>query len=341
MKFLRKLLLPFSLIYLLVTAVRNFFYDNGIFKSYSFPVPVIAIGNLSTGGTGKTPQTEYLIRLLSDTYRVATLSRGYKRKSKGFVLGSTTSDANILGDEPFQFYQKFPQVRVAVDADRKNGIEQLLGLSPKPQVLLLDDAYQHRRVKAGLYILLTSYGDLYADDFLLPAGNLREGRSGAGRAAAIIVTKCPPQLSENAKAAIVKKLKPKKSQKVYFTCIEYDNAVYSDVRQIDSDEVKNTPKVLVAGIAKPKPFFDHLQQPGDEALAYPDHHDFTETELAYLERLSLEKIIITTEKDYVRLRGKLPAGRLFYLPIKSRFLADADIFDKTILEYVGQSTGNR
>ncbi len=341
MKFLRKLLLPFSLIYLLVTAVRNFLYDKGILKSYSFPVPVIAIGNLSTGGTGKTPQTEYLIRLLSDTYRVATLSRGYKRKSKGFVLGSTTSDAGILGDEPFQFYQKFPNIRVAVDADRKNGIEELLGLTPKPRVLLLDDAYQHRRVKAGLYILLTTYGDLYADDFLLPAGNLREGRSGAARAAVIIVTKCPPQLSENAKAAIVRKLKPKKTQKVYFTCIEYDNAVYSEVRQIDSDEVKNTPKVLVAGIAKPKPFFDHLQQPGDEVFAYPDHHDFTNAELAYLERLSLDRIIITTEKDYVRLRGKLSANRLFYLPIKSRFLADAEIFDKTILDYVGTSTGNR
>jgi len=341
MKFLRKLLLPFSLLYLLVTAVRNFLYDKGYFKSYSFDVPVIAIGNLSTGGTGKTPQTEYLIRLLSDNYRVATLSRGYKRKSKGFVLGSTTSDADILGDEPFQFYQKFPQIRVVVDADRKNGIEELLSLSPKPQIILLDDAYQHRRVKAGLYILLTAYGDIYADDFLLPAGNLREGRSGADRAEAIIVTKCPPQLSENMKASIIKKLSPKISQKVYFTCIEYDNAIYSDVHQIDSEEVKKTPKVLVAGIAKPKPFFEHLQQQGDELLAYPDHHDFTETELAYLERQSIERIIITTEKDYVRLRGKLPANRLFYLPIKSRFLADADKFDKTILDYVGKSTGNR
>jgi tetraacyldisaccharide 4'-kinase len=316
-------------------------YNKGLFQSYSFAVPVIAIGNLSTGGTGKTPQTEYLIRLLSDQYRVVTLSRGYKRKSEGFVLGSTTSDANILGDEPFQFYQKFPQIRVAVDADRKNGIEQLLDLSPKPEIILMDDAYQHRRVKAGLYILLTAYGDIYADDFVLPAGNLREGRSGAGRASAIIVTKCPPQLSENVKADIVKKLKPKISQKVYFTCIEYDNAVYSDVRQIDSAEVINTPKVLVAGIAKPRPFFEHLKQPGDEALAYDDHHDFTETELAHLERLALEKIIVTTEKDYVRLRGKLPANRLFYLPIKSRFLADADNFDKTILDYVGKSTGNR
>lgn len=340
MKFLRNLLLPFSLIYLLVTAVRNFFYNKGIFKSYSFPVPVIAIGNLSTGGTGKTPQTEYLIRLLSDTYKVATLSRGYKRKSKGFVLGSTTSDADILGDEPFQFYQKFPQVRVAVDADRKNGIEQLLLLSPKPQLLLLDDAYQHRRVKAGLYILLTAYGDVYADDFLLPAGNLRESRAGSDRAAVIIVTKCPPALSQNAMDAIVKKLQPNALQKVYFTCIEYDSSVYSEERQLTEDELKTTEKVLVAGIAKPKPFFDHLQQPGDEVLAYADHHDFTEKELAELEEKSKIKIIVTTEKDYVRLRGKLPKNRLFYLPIKSRFLTGGGEFDKIILDYVGKSTGN-
>lgn len=340
MKQLRKLLLPFSLVYWLVTYIRNKLYDSGLFASQSYDVPVIAIGNLSTGGTGKTPQTEYLIRLLSDNYKVATLSRGYKRKSKGFVLGSTTSDANILGDEPFQFYQKFPQIRVAVDADRKNGIEQLLSLSPKPQVLLLDDAYQHRRVKAGLYILLTSYGDIYPDDFLLPAGNLREGRAGADRAAVIIVTKCPPALSQNAMDSIVKKLKPNPSQKVYFTCIEYDSSVYSEERQLTEEEVKSTEKALVAGIAKPQPFFDHLYQQGDEVLAYPDHHDFTDKELAELEEKSKIKIIVTTEKDYVRLRGKLPKNRLFYLPIKSRFLTGASDFDNTILDYVGKSTGN-
>ncbi|MHA3788111.1 tetraacyldisaccharide 4'-kinase [Flavobacterium hauense] len=341
MKLLRRLLFPFSLIYLLVTAVRNFLYTKGLFKSFTFPVPVIAIGNLSTGGTGKTPQTEYLIRLLSDKYSVATLSRGYKRKSKGFVLGNQDSNADILGDEPYQFYYKFPQIRVAVDADRKNGIEQLLGLSPKPEIILLDDAYQHRRVKAGFYILLTSYGDLYADDFLLPAGNLRESRSGANRADAIIVTKCPPDLSEHQMQDTAKRLKPKKSQKVYFTCIEYDNKVYSDVSHFEVSEIKSKSKVLVAGIAKPKPFFDYLQQPGDAVLAFPDHHGFTEKELIDLNERSKNNIIVTTEKDYMRLKGKLPADRLFYLPIKSRFLKESDSFDKTILDYVGQSTGNR
>lgn len=330
-----------SLIYLLVTAIRNFLYDNGLFKSFGFPIPVIAIGNLSTGGTGKTPQTEYLIRLLSDKYNVATLSRGYKRKSKGFVLGNNDSNADILGDEPYQFYHKFPQIRVAVDADRKNGIEQLLSLNPKPEVLLLDDAYQHRRVKAGIYVLLTAYGDVYADDFLLPAGNLRESRIGADRAKVIIVTKCPPELSEAEMHNIVLKLKPKKSQKIYFTCIEYDNGVYSDTARLDIAEIKNVQKVLVAGIAKPKPFFEYLQQSEDDVLAFPDHHDFTENELADLKERSKNKIIITTEKDFMRLKGKLPADKLFYLPIKSRFLKESDNFDKTILDYVGQSTGNR
>lgn len=341
MKILRKLLFPFSLIYLLITAVRNFLYDKKIFKSYIAPIPVIAIGNLSTGGTGKTPQTEYLIRLLSGNYKIATLSRGYKRKSKGFILGDNTSNADILGDEPYQFFQKFPDINVAVDADRKNGIEQLLSLSSKPQVILLDDAYQHRKVKAGFYILLTAYGDLYSNDLILPAGNLRESRSGAHRADVVVVTKCPVDLSEREMLDITKKLKLIKSQKAYFTCIEYDNTVYSEDRHYDVAAINAIPKVLVAGIAKPKPFFDYLQQPGDTILSFPDHHDFSEKELTDLNERSKDKIIVTTEKDYMRLKGKLPAGRLFYLPIKSRFLNDATDFDKTILDYVGKSTGNR
>jgi tetraacyldisaccharide 4'-kinase len=340
MKLLRKLLFPFSLIYLLITAVRNFLYDKGIFKSYISPVPVIAIGNLSTGGTGKTPQTEYLIRLLSGNYKIATLSRGYKRKSKGFVLGGDNSNADVLGDEPFQFHQKFPAINVAVDADRKNGIEQLLALSPKPEIILLDDAYQHRRVKAGFYILLTAYGDLYSDDLILPAGNLRESRSGAHRADIVVVTKCPIDLSVEKMLSITKRLKLIKSQKAYFTCIEYDKTVYSVDGHCDVKEIKATAKVLVAGIAKPKPFFDYLQQPGDEILSFPDHHDFSEKELGDLNERSKDKIIVTTEKDYMRLKGKLPADRLFYLPIKSRFLNDGADFDKTILDYVGKSTGN-
>jgi len=340
MKFLRLFLLPFSAIFWFITSSRNYLYDKGIFSSFSFPLPVIAVGNLSTGGTGKTPMIEYLISLLSNNYRVATLSRGYKRKSKGFILANVGSNAAILGDEPYQFYKKFPNINVAVDADRKHGIEQLEALIG-PDVILLDDAYQHRRVRAGLYILLTAYGDLYSDDFVLPAGNLREGRQGAKRAGIIVVTKCPPGLSAEEQRRIIKKLQPGHFQKIYFTFIEYDDKVYSEGATIAMAEVKRMPKLLVAGIAKPKPFFDKLKNEVDEIMVFPDHHDFAGGEIKSIEEKAKDKIIITTEKDYVRLMGRLSNKKLFYLPIKSSFINSSDEFDKTILGYVGQSTGNR
>lgn len=341
MKTLRLLLLPFSLLYGLVTGIRNLLYNSGGFKSATFNVPVIAVGNLSTGGTGKTPQTEYLIRLLSKQYNVAVLSRGYGRKTQGYILADAAATAQTIGDEPYQFFSKFKNIRVAVDANRVNGITNLLSLTPKPQLIILDDAYQHRRVKAGFYILLTAYGDLYADDFILPAGNLREGRAGAKRAGVIVVTKCPPDISVAEQQKIIAKLKPAATQHVYFTSIAYDAAVYNESTQISVAQLAAQPKVLVAGIAKPKPFFDYLRSDGDVLKEYPDHHDFTDSEISELERLSQNQYIIATEKDYVRLKGRLPQNRLYYLPIKSRFINDGDDFNKTILDYVEQSTGNR
>lgn len=340
MKTIRLLLFPFSLLYGLVTAIRNWFYNAGIFKSISFNIPIIAVGNLSTGGTGKTPQTEYLIRLLSPVYKVAVLSRGYGRKSKGYILADENASAQTLGDEPYQFFSKFKNIRVAVDASRVAGITNLLGLSPKPQVIILDDAYQHRKVKAGFYILLTAYGDIYPDDFILPAGNLRESRSGAKRAGVIIVTKCPPDISVTEQQKVIKKLKPAPGQQVFFTCIAYDNTVYSGSGvQAAMAEIALQPKVLVAGIAKPKPFFNHLATEGDVLKEYPDHHNFTDSEINELSLMAQNRVIVTTEKDYMRLQGRLPDNRLFYLPIKSRFIngGDAD-FDKTILNYVERST---
>lgn len=335
MKQLRKLLLPFSFLYWLITALRNYFYNIGLFKQASFSVPVIAIGNLSTGGTGKSPQTEYLIRLLKDKYRLATLSRGYKRKSKGFVLANEKSDAAVLGDEPYQFYSKFPEAIVAVDANRKNGIELLLMLKPEPEVILLDDAYQHRRVKAGFYVLLTAYGDLYADDFILPAGNLRESRSGADRADIIIVTKCPQDISLEEQNQIIKKLKPLSCcQKVFFTSIQYDDYVFSEEGQRSVNEIKGLPKVLVAGIAKPKPFFYYLDSANDECLTYPDHHDFTNKEIEDVLAKAGDRIIVTTEKDYMRLKGRLPKDKLFYLPIKTSFISRGEEFDRVILNFI-------
>ncbi|MFL9830841.1 tetraacyldisaccharide 4'-kinase [Flavobacterium sp. ST-87] len=341
MNVLRKILFPFAVLYGWITSIRNFLFDKGVLKSYSFDLPVIAVGNLSVGGTGKTPQIEYLIRLLSPKYKVATLSRGYKRKSEGFVLADANENAEILGDEPFQFFQKFPNIQVAVDANRKNGIEQLLGQAEKPEVILLDDAYQHRKVKAGFYILLTAYGDIYADDFMLPTGNLRESRSGAQRADIIVVTKCPPNLSESEQLFIKKRLKLTNNQKVYFSCISYDNYIYSENSKITVNEIAQENKLLLAGIAKPEPFFSYLKNADDVCLTYPDHHHFSENDIQEIILKAKDSIIITTEKDYVRLKGSLPDEQLFYLPIQSSFLSAADQFDKKIKNYVGTSTANR
>ncbi|WP_310023669.1 tetraacyldisaccharide 4'-kinase [Flavobacterium arsenatis] len=336
MIFLRKILFPFSILYGFVTSFRNFLYDMEIFKSYSFDLPIIAVGNLSVGGTGKTPQIEYLIRLLSDKYKIATLSRGYKRKSEGFILADENANTEILGDEPFQFYQKFPNVQVAVDANRKNGIEQLLKQNGRPEIILLDDAFQHRKVKAGLYILLTAYNDLYADDYILPTGNLRESRNGARRANIVIVTKCPANLSLDEQKSIKEKLKLAQNQELYFTYVDYDDAIFSEEKQLQVSDIKDSDKLLLAGIAKPEPFFKHLKKENDEVLIFPDHHHFSEKDILEIKNKAQNNIIITTEKDYVRLKGQLPKEQLFYLPIKSSFVSDEENFDKAIFTYLNK-----
>ena len=341
MNLLRKLLFPFAILYGVITSIRNFLFDISVLKSYSFNLPIIAVGNLSVGGTGKTPQIEYLIRLLSEKYKIATLSRGYKRQSEGFILAQANSNARLLGDEPFQFFEKFPSIQVAVDADRKNGIEQLLSLPEKPEVILLDDAFQHRKVKAGFYILLTSYGDLYSDDCMLPTGNLRETRSGAKRADLIVVTKCPFDLSLDKQNDIRKRLKLSVNQQLYFTFIAYDTFVYGEKQKVNINEIQSTVKVLVAGIAKPEPFFTYLKNTNDVCLSFPDHHNFTEKDILEITKTAQNNIIITTEKDYMRLKESLPNEQLFYLPIKSAFISESQNFDKTIINYVGTSSRNR
>ena len=338
MIFFRKILFPFAVLYGWITQLRNFLYDIGVFKSYAFDVPVIAVGNLSVGGTGKTPQIEYLIRLLSEKYRVATLSRGYKRQSKGFILANDTSTASQLGDEPFQFYKKFQNTSVAVDADRKNGIEQLLSLPDKPEVILLDDAFQHRKVKAGFYILLTSYDDLFCDDFILPMGNLRESRSGVKRADCIVVTKCPNDLSEIEQNKIKKKVGL--DSPIFFSSIAYDDSVYSSDNSFKVSEIKTQTKLLLAGIAKPKSFFAYLQNENDIVMKFSDHHHFSEDDILNIKKQAKNNLIITTEKDFVRLNDSISKEQLFYLPIKTSFIFGGNDFDKTILNYVGKSTRN-
>lgn len=333
MNLLRKILFPFAILYGFITSIRNFLFDRGILKSYSFELPIIAVGNLSVGGTGKTPQIEYLIRLLEERYAIATLSRGYKRKSTGFVLASANETAATLGDEPFQFYQKFPSSQVAVDADRKNGIEQLLTQEKKPQVILLDDAFQHRKVKAGFYIMLTAYNDLFLDDFLLPTGNLRESRGGAQRANVIVVTKCPSTLSEVAQTQIKEKIKRYSKASVYFSSIAYDVAVYSKTTSISVSEIQQSDCVLLAGIAKPASFFDYLKNTNSVCLTYPDHHHFSDSDIQRIKQQAGDKMIVTTEKDYVRLKDSILQEQLYYLPITTCILHAADSFDNEVVNY--------
>lgn len=327
MKLLRKILFPIAIIYWLVTFVRNWLYDVGFFKSKSYDLPIIAIGNLSAGGTGKTPHTEYLIRILKDKYKVAVLSRGYKRSTKGFVLANETISAHELGDESYQIQAKFPEVSVAVCEDRQTGIANLIS-TIKPDVILLDDAFQHRKVTAQYYILLTAYDDLFSDDYILPFGNLRESGIGKKRANLVIVTKCPTALSEQEQEKVKKKLDV--NVPVFFTAIDYDTEVFGSEKVMNVSEVIAKEKVIVAGIAKPKYFIDYLNSGKDTIMVYPDHHHFSDQEIKELNSLAQDKILVTTEKDFVRLNGKINSDKLFYLPIKVKFLNSESEF-KTII----------
>nr|WP_321231732.1 tetraacyldisaccharide 4'-kinase [uncultured Psychroserpens sp.] len=333
MKLLRKILFPFVPIYYLVTWLRNKFYDLGWKSSKSYEFPVICVGNLSTGGTGKTPTIEYLIRLLKNTHKVATLSRGYKRESSGFIIADEHATAKTIGDEPFQFYQKFNDIIVSVDANRQHGISQLVK-QKQPDVILLDDAFQHRKVKAGFAILLTAYDNLYCDDFVLPTGNLRESRSGAKRANIIVVTKCPLTLSASEKEQIIRQLKPFKHQSVYFSSISYSEDIHNGSGHYALDVLKEKQVTLVTGIANPKPLVSYLKSKSIdfEHLNYKDHHVFSASEI---ETLKQKEVVLTTEKDYMRLKDTFinHPSQLYYLPISFQ-IDNHEAFDKQVSVFV-------
>lgn len=339
MKLLRFLTFPFAILYDLITLIRNTLFDKEILKSTSFQIPIIAVGNLNVGGTGKTPQIEYLIRLLKDHYQLAVLSRGYKRKTKGFLVLNASHNANDVGDEPLQFYRKFSPVKVAVDADRVHGVQQLLLEQPVPEVILLDDAYQHRKIKAGYYVLLTKYKDLYIDDFVLPAGNLRERRKGAQRANVVIVTKCPPDLNQSAQELIRKRLKLLPSQHLFFSTIAYGTAIQG-AASIPVKELVNYTVVLVTGIANPTPLLEFLSSLGVpyDHMKFPDHYQFTKQDAQKMEERLYNiphqnKLILTTEKDYTRLEGMVKT--VCYLPIETQFLnQEGKHFNTTILNWI-------
>jgi len=333
MKLLRYILFPIVPFYFLATWLRNKLYDLGIKTSSSFELPVICVGNLSVGGTGKTPMIEYLIRLLKSDYKTATLSRGYKRKTKGFVLANSTTNSNSIGDEPYQFHKKFPEVMVSVDANRRNGIGKLLEYEPKPDVILLDDAFQHRKVKAGFNILLTSYDDLYTMDMVLPTGNLREPKIGAKRANVLMVTKCPNSISESNKQDIIGKLKPLDHQHVFFSSINYSETIKNSIEEKTIFDIKNTSFTLVTGIANPKPLVEFLNAEGFkfEHLNFKDHHEFSDKDI---ENLKKKKLIITTEKDFMRLEASFKnSNQIFYLAINT-IVDNSNEFDKLITDFI-------
>lgn len=312
MKILRFILFLFVPFYFMATWFRNLLFNLDLKKSVAYGLPVICVGNLSIGGTGKTPMIEYLIRLLKADYKVATLSRGYKRKTSGFQLANSVSKAESIGDEPFQFYSKFKNdILVAVDGDRRNGIEALQ--KENPDVILLDDAFQHRQVKAGLNVLLTTYKNPYFDDIVLPTGNLREPRGGSKRANIIVVTKCPENMSESKKAVFLKGVNPERYQHVFFSSIVYSQTVFSAENEALLTNINNF--TLVTGIANATPLVEFLKRKNlnFEHLNFQDHYSFTESDILNLQQ---KQIIITTEKDFMRLKQyDSLRNKLYYIPI--------------------------
>jgi tetraacyldisaccharide 4'-kinase len=329
LKTFRIILFPFALLYWLIIAIRNFLYNVRVFRSSSFGLPLICVGNLSVGGTGKSPMVEYLVGLLKDKFPVATLSRGYKRKTKGYTLANQHTTALEIGDEPMLFHLKFPEIPVAVGEERLDAISQLLHDKPDTRVIILDDAFQHRAIKAGLNILLTDYNNLYTRDFYLPTGDLRDQKSSYKRAEVIVVTKCDPALSQDEREKIIMEIVPRAGQSVFFTSIKYGEIYHIHTKQ-HFQPADTTEVLLVTGIANPKPLMKKLEESYDgyNMLQYPDHHIFTIDDLKEIKKrlnqvTAQDKIVLTTEKDAVRLvkfDSQLTGLPLYVIPVRHDFL---------------------
>ncbi|HVV54262.1 MAG TPA: tetraacyldisaccharide 4'-kinase [Mucilaginibacter sp.] len=350
MKYLRWLLFPFSLLYGLAVIIRNWCYDSGILKSRAFGIPVICVGNLEVGGAGKTPMTEYLIRLFKDHYRLATLSRGYGRATQGYLEATATATAAEVGDEPAQFKHKFPDITVAVCESRVEGIRHL---QKGHKLIILDDAFQHRAVKPGFSILLFDYSKLHDAALLLPAGNLREPLSGRWRADVLVVSKCPADLPGDEQTRIADRLRPLPWQQVFFTGIAYE-----PFRVLNRTEPAQTPDTdtavfLLTGIANPRPLETYIRTFTSHIIHhnYPDHHRFSLKNIAKLAEefeghSAQKKVIVTTEKDEQRLLEHELLPLLSRLPVQVapigiRFSGDGrEEFDHLVKTYVREHTAN-
>lgn len=351
-------LYPLSFLYGIGVGIRNQLFDWGILASKSFDIPVISIGNIAVGGTGKTPHTEYLIKLLQKDYKVAVLSRGYKRKSKGFILADEATSMKKIGDEPYQMKKKFPSIYMAVDKNRCHGIEQLCNekIALQTDVILLDDAYQHRYVKPGINILLTDYRRPLNEDALLPAGRLREPERGKNRAHIVIVTKCPRDLKPMDFRVIIKYMDLYPYQKLYFSTLKYGSLtpVFSDAPQRELESLEKEEKILLlTGIASPQQLLDDLSAYSSQitSLNFADHHQFTEKDVRYIQQTfnslgeGSKRILITTEKDATRLLN-LPLSEeikkhIYALPVEIEFLlGQGEQFNQNIINYVRTNSRN-
>ncbi len=359
MKNLRILLYPVSVIYGLITSIRNFLYNTGILASVEFRIPIICVGNITVGGTGKTPHTEYLADLLRKDFRTAVLSRGYKRKSRGFRIVTPSLKVSETGDEPLQISCKYPDVLVAVDRNRVNGVRKIMQIQPDTDVIILDDAFQHRRITPGFSILLSDFERLIIRDHMLPYGNLRESISNMRRADIILVTKSPEDISPIQRRLIVKEIDKAPYQNLYFTSITYNRPVHLfprselTVAMPELSRLYGTGIVLVTGIANPKPLKEILEKTAGEVihLKYPDHYSYKEDDIKTIndtfERLtSPVRYIITTEKDAVRLKefsniAERVKSVMFYIPVGICFLNDdSNEFNNLIIEYVRKNKRN-
>jgi tetraacyldisaccharide 4'-kinase len=318
------LLYPFSLIYGFITWLRNKFFDWGFLKQTSFRIPIISVGNITVGGTGKTPFIEFLIRSLSNRYQIAVLSRGYKRNTHGVVVANERATAAIIGDEPAQILHKFPNVTVAVAEERVAGINTLLKIQNAPEMILLDDAFQHRHVKPGFSILLVDFNRPMWKDTVMPAGRLREYACGSKRANLFVVTKCPDSITNAQKMEFIEKIRGANEENTFFTKVGYSCPKSLDgAYQTDFFE-KHQTFTVVTGIAKAEPFMNYLSERGtvSKHFEYADHHHFTQHDIDTFK--ATKSVIVTTEKDATRLQQWSSELDIVYIPIETEFFENQD-----------------